>query len=640
MRHFYGVDRINFAGTPGDGSGQTIAVVDAYNDPKAKADLQAFDSTFGLPDPPSFQLVNQQGQNELPTTDPSGPGPRSWEVEEALDIEWAHVIAPRAALVLVEADSDSLPDLFAAVSTAAGLPGVVAVSMSFVSGELSDETVSDSTFTTPPGHSGVTFLAASGDSGSPGGYPAFSANVVAVGGTTIQLGPGGAYGSETAWSGSGGGTSSTDAGGSPIEPEPPYQQSVQSSGARQIPDVSMDADPGSGVPVRDSYDFGASAPWAKFGGTSLATPMWSALVAIADQGRASAGMPSLDGPSQTLPRLYALPGVDFHDITSGSNGDFSAGPGYDEVTGIGSPVANLLVNDLAGVPAAIVPSATVVSRHVFYNNSRFDGNDPTANPADDNAIATDKQALLPGAGPATAANYTNYSRGINGIMVDISGLAGTPTVSDFSFLVGNTADPSGWLPAPAPTTLLLRPDAGAGNSTRIEIVFADGAIRNQWLQVTVDADANTGLASPDVFYFGNLVGESGKQPVNGAFVVSGDDELAARGDPHGFTDPAAITDAADYNKDGRVDAIDQLMARYNQNDSLVVLQPPAIGLPTAHRTHRPAPVASPATAVPPRSAARQAEIARGIAPAPTNEPAEAEHPRRRPRAAYRGAFVK
>ena len=640
MRHFYGVDRINFGGIAGDGTGQTIALVDAYDDPNATADLQAFDSTFGLPDPPRFQQVNQEGQNALPSTDPSGRGPRSWEVEESLDIEWAHVIAPRAALVLVEADSDNLPDLFAAVSTAAGLPGVVAVSMSFVSGESSDEASSDSTFTTPPGHNGVTFLAASGDSGSPGGYPAFSVNVVAVGGTSIQLGPGGAYGSETAWSGSGGGTSSADAGGSPIEPEPPYQQSVQSSGARQIPDVSMDADPISGVPVLDSYDFGASAPWAKFGGTSLATPMWAALIAIADQGRASAGMPSLDGPTQTLPRLYALPGSDFHDVTSGSNGDYSAGPGYDEVTGIGSPVANLLVNGLAGVPAAIVPAASVVGRYIFYNNSTFDGNDPSANAADDNAIATDKQALRPGAGPATIANYTNYSRGINGIMVDVSGLAGTPTVSDFSFLSGDTADPSGWSPAPAPTSLLVRPDAGAGDSTRIEIVFADGAIRNQWLQVTVNADANTGLASPDVFYFGNLVGESGKQPLNGSFVVTGDDELAARDNPHGFTDSAAITDAADYNRDGRVDAIDQLIARFNQNNSLVDLQPPAKPLPTAHRAHQPAPVMSPSTLGPPRPGARQAEIARGIGPAPTNEPGEAEHLRRRPRATCHGASAK
>jgi len=585
MRHFYGIDRINFGGISGDGAGQTIAIVDAYHDPNALSDLQAFDSTFSLPDPPAFDQVNQDGGSTPPSTDPVGRGARSWEVEESLDIQWAHAIAPRAALVLVETDSDGLPDLLAGARMAADLPGVVAVSMSFVSGESFDETSSDSTFTTPDGHNGVTFLAATGDSGSPGGYPAYSPNVVAVGGTTIQLGPGAAYGGETGWSGSGGGSSGSSTG-TPIEPEPAYQQSVQNSGARQIPDVSMDADPASGVPVRDSYDFGAAAPWAKFGGTSLATPMWAALVAIADQGRASAGMSSLDGPTQTLPILYSLPQADFHDITSGSNGDFSAGPGYDQVTGLGSPVANLLVNDLAGVPPAIVPAASVVGRYVFYNDSSFDGNDPSPNAADDNAIASDKQALVPGSGPATAANYTSYSKGINGIMVDVSGLARTPTASDFSFLTGNAADPSGWSGAPAPAAFLLRPGAGAGGSTRIEITWTDGVIRNQWLQVTLNADANTGLTSPDVFYFGNLVGESDKAPANGSFVVTGDDELAARNDPHGFTDPGPITDAADYNKDGRVDAVDQLIARFNQDAALLVLQPLGSPRPTAYRPRR------------------------------------------------------
>ena len=120
--------------------------------------------------------------------------------------------------------------------TAASLPGVSVVSMSFGSSEFSYEKDYDSAFTTPCGHEGVTFVASTGDSGSPGEYPAFSPNVVAVGGTSLQLNADSTYQSETAWSYSGGGISA-------YETEPTYQQSIQSTGQRTIPDVAFDADP-------------------------------------------------------------------------------------------------------------------------------------------------------------------------------------------------------------------------------------------------------------------------------------------------------------------------------------------------------------------------------------------------------------
>jgi hypothetical protein len=344
MRHFYGVDNINFGGIAGDGRGQTIAIVDAFDDPSALADLHNFDLYYGLPDPPSFQKMDEFGGTNYPSTDVAGPG--SWEIEESLDVQWAHVIAPAANIVLIEADSASLNDLFQAASTAATLPGVVAVSMSFGADEngIFGQTSYDSTFLTPSNHQGVTFLAASGDGGSPGLYPAYSPNVVAVGGTAISFAPGttdGTYGSETAWSGSGGGFSS-------VESKPSYQSFLPGN-SRAIPDVSMDSKPQTGAAIYDSFDFGAATPWAQYGGTSLATPMWAGLIAIADQGRASAGLSSLDGRTQTLPALYSISSADYHDITSGSNGGFSATVGYDEVTGIGTPVANKLVNDLATV---------------------------------------------------------------------------------------------------------------------------------------------------------------------------------------------------------------------------------------------------------------------------------------------------
>src|SRR5579884_2043364 len=200
MRRFYGVDQIHLLGAvTGDGAGQTIAIVDAYDDPTAFSDLQQFDLQFNLPDPPSFRQLDEFGGTNLPPTDPSSPGGQTWEVEESLDVQWAHVMAPAANIVLVEADSPNDPDFDQAAQTAASLPGVSVVSMSFGGRETRSERTEDPVFTTPSGHAGVTFFAATGDTGAPGGYPAYSPNVVAVGGTHAVLGPAGAYGSESAW---------------------------------------------------------------------------------------------------------------------------------------------------------------------------------------------------------------------------------------------------------------------------------------------------------------------------------------------------------------------------------------------------------------------------------------------------------
>ena len=151
--------------------------------------------------------------------------------------------------------------------------------MSFGGGEFSSETSLDSYFTTPTGHSGVSFVASTGDSGSPGGYPAYSPNVIAVGGTRLSVDASGNYLGETAWSSGGGGVSTREA-------EPSYQSAFQNTGKRSIPDVAMDADPNSGVAVYDSYDNGSSTPWAKMGGTSLSAPMFAGIIWIANQGSA------------------------------------------------------------------------------------------------------------------------------------------------------------------------------------------------------------------------------------------------------------------------------------------------------------------------------------------------------------------
>jgi uncharacterized repeat protein (TIGR01451 family) len=333
IRHAYGFDQITFNnGTiTGDGTGQTIAIVDAYDDPRAASDLRTFDLQFNLPDP-TFTKVNQTGGTAYPQPD------AGWAVEIALDIEWAHAIAPKAKILLVEATTADLSNLAAAVAFAAKQPGVVAVSSSWGAGEFSGENSFDSSFLTPTGHAGVTFVVSSGDSGAPPSYPAVSPNVVGVGGTTLNMDAQGNILSESGWSGSGGGIST-------LEAQPAFQHGIvtQSTTWRTSPDVAYNADQATGYPIYDTYN---QSGWQEVGGTSAAAPQWAALFAIADQGRALAGLSPLNGLTQTLPLLYSLPASDFHDITTGgSTGTpaFNCGPGYDLVTGRGSPIANQIV---------------------------------------------------------------------------------------------------------------------------------------------------------------------------------------------------------------------------------------------------------------------------------------------------------
>jgi subtilase family serine protease len=313
------------------GKGMTIAIVDAYNDPYVASDLHTFDSYFGLPDPPAFVVENEYGGSSLPATD------SSWATEIALDVEWAHAIAPAARILLVEATSARLSDLLTAVQTAAQQAQVV--SMSWGGSEFKGETHYDYLFNVP----GVTFVASSGDAGPPPLWPAVSPYVVAVGGTTLTLNSDNTWASETGWGygswswffgGSGGGISR-------YESQPFYQKGVVSTWSttrRTSPDVAYVADPHTGVSIYDSIGSGG---WTVVGGTSVGAPQWSALIALADQGRSRQGLAPLSSV-QTLTalyQLYAAPAYSttyFHDITSGNNG-YPATVGYDLVTGLGSP---------------------------------------------------------------------------------------------------------------------------------------------------------------------------------------------------------------------------------------------------------------------------------------------------------------
>ena len=377
IRSAYGVDSIgNFPNGPADGTGQTIAIVDAYNTPTITSDLTNFDLQFGLSVPPSFTIIDQLGNavSAIPVSqdyvgpDPDGPKQGSWEQEATLDVEWAHAIAPDANIVLIETFSDDPANMLIGVKEAnklatgaaslPGVPPVSVVSMSWGGKEGSggytpaQENTTDPSFTTP----GVTYFASSGDKGDPGQYPAFSPNVVAVGGTELTPNPMGGY-QESAWSGSGGGISNS-------RTLPQYQTAIGiAQPHRTSPDVSMDSYGNTGALIYDSYDTATgNSNWWDAGGTSLATPMWAGLMAIVDQGRVSKGTAILSGHDQTLPILYSLES-NFTDIVTGYNNTTFATPGYDLVTGLGTPNAaliNAMVNaSVVTVTPSSLPNGTV-----------------------------------------------------------------------------------------------------------------------------------------------------------------------------------------------------------------------------------------------------------------------------------------
>jgi len=276
-------------------------------------------------------LVYQGGTK--PPADTTG-----WSNEIAIDIQWAHSIAPGATIMLVEAQSNGFSDLLAAVD-AAVQNGATVVSMSWSGGESANESQSDTHFNVP----GVTFVAASGDDGHGVGYPAASPFVVSVGGTSLTLNSNGTWASETAWSGSGGGVSR-------YEIEPGYQSGVQTTGMRGVPDVAYDGNPDTGVPSYSSHKCSACyTGWGQWGGTSIGTPQWGALFAISNALRVKGGKTTLTQPQNVL---YPHAEAGYHDITSGSNGSCgaqcTAGSGYDFVTGLGSPIADKLIGALAG----------------------------------------------------------------------------------------------------------------------------------------------------------------------------------------------------------------------------------------------------------------------------------------------------
>src|SRR5712692_6719301 len=278
------------------GAGKTIAIVDAYNDPTAESDLGVFSGQYGLPPCTTangcFTKVNQTGGTSYPRTN------AGWALEISLDIQWAHAIAPGAKILLVEATSNSFANLLAAEDYAK--THAQYVSNSWGGSESAGEIANVSHFV----QSGVSFFVSSGDAGLPAEYPSASPNVISVGGTTLHF-SGGTFTGETGWSSGGGGCSAYETATSAQSAFSQYGN-VSCGGKRATPDVSLDADPASGVSVYDSTRYQGQQGWFKVGGTSASSPMWAGRSAVA-------------GTVVNSAYVYGN-NITYRDITVGNNG--------------------------------------------------------------------------------------------------------------------------------------------------------------------------------------------------------------------------------------------------------------------------------------------------------------------------------
>jgi len=301
-----------------NGVGQTVAIVDAYDDPTAETDLATYRAEFGLPACTTangcFRKVDEQGGTSYPTSD------ADWANEISLDVDMVSAMCPNCHIVLVEANTNDTTDLGTAVDEAVTL-GANVVSNSYGSSEYPNETSSDSLYYD---HPGVAIVASAGDYGFGVEYPAASPDVVAVGGTSLNqaTATGTRNATETVWSGTGSGCSQ-------YEPKPTWQTDTGCT-HRMVADVSAVADPNTGVWVYDSADTGG---WVVYGGTSAASPIIGAMYALADNATST-------DPRNAYP--YTHPSA-LNDIVSGSNGTCAtpyycnAQVGYDGPTGLGTP---------------------------------------------------------------------------------------------------------------------------------------------------------------------------------------------------------------------------------------------------------------------------------------------------------------
>ena len=306
------------------GSGQTVAVVDAYNDPDAASDLATYRSQYGLPACTvangCFKQVSQTGST---TSLPRNNG--GWAEEESLDLDMVSAICPLCHIDLVEASSTTTASLGTAENEAAKL-GATEISNSYGGSESSSDTSYDSAYYN---HPGIAITASSGDDGYGVEYPAASQYVTSVGGTSLTRSSTARGWTETVWDDAGSGCSSVDA-------QPSWQkansQITSVCSRRAVADVSADADPNTGVAVYDSYSYEGYSGWLVFGGTSVASPIIASVYALAGNGS------SVTYGSYPYSHTSSL-----NDVTSGSNGSCSKArlctgeSGWDGPSGLGTP---------------------------------------------------------------------------------------------------------------------------------------------------------------------------------------------------------------------------------------------------------------------------------------------------------------
>ncbi|WP_328535589.1 carboxypeptidase regulatory-like domain-containing protein [Streptomyces sp. NBC_00344] len=357
------------------GSGRTVAVVDAYDNPKAESDLAVYRAQYGLPacttDNGCFRKVNQEG-----AASPLPPVDSGWAAEISLDLDMVSAVCPDCRILLVEADAPYMDGLGTAVDTAVRM-GAEYVSNSYGGSEPSaaDLPVTEAYFD----HPGVAITASSGDSGYGVSYPASSALVTAVGGTSLSRDSSARGWTESAWTGAGSGCSA-------VSVKPDFQHDP-GCGRRSVTDVSAVADPATGVAVYNSFQEGG---WAVYGGTSAASPIVAAVYALA-------GQPATGSRPNTYP---ALSGRGLNDVVAGSNGTCptaaaylcAAGAGYDGPTGLGTPDGTAAFTDpgphgtltgtvngaghkpVAGATISVAGASTTTDAHGGFNLTLPAGN--------------------------------------------------------------------------------------------------------------------------------------------------------------------------------------------------------------------------------------------------------------------------
>jgi Ricin-type beta-trefoil lectin domain len=442
------------------GSGQTVALIDAYDDPDAASDLATYRSDWGLPacGTGCFEKVGQTGSA---TSLPAASGSTGWATEESLDIDMVAAICPLCHIILVEADSPSTASLGTAVNTAVSL-GADFVSNSYGGSESSSDLSADTSYYH---HPGVAITASAGDGGYGVEYPASSQYVTAVGGTSLSTSSSTRGWTETVWGTTAGGEG-TGSGCSTVEPKPAWQTDTGCT-RRTNNDVAAVADPNTGVAVYDTYD---QSGWLEVGGTSAASPIIAAVYALG--GTPAAGTYPASYPYAHTSSLF--------DVTSGADGSCTtayfctAQAGYDGPTGLGTPDGTTAFAAGSASSGGAGPVTSGISGKCLDDYAASTANGTEADLYDCNGT------------PAQQWTATNGTLQVNGKCLDIIGAGSTAdgTLVDIWDCNGGTNQvwdaENGTLVNPASGKCLDDPGFATANGTQLDIWDCNGGANQQW----------------------------------------------------------------------------------------------------------------------------------------------------------------